>query len=117
MGVTERLVALDLPIPFEEGDVRREELVGQIIEANKVVTKFEAEIALIKSKMKPFVEERETALADLTRGIPKLVNCKETIYWEENRVETVRLDSLEKLNDRVINSNDHQHRSDDVDVE
>lgn len=43
--------------------------------------------------------------------------CKETIFWDENRVETIRLDCAERLPDREINEEDRNCHTDDVDVE
>ena len=43
--------------------------------------------------------------------------CKETIFWDENRVETIRLDCAERLPDREINEEDRNCHIDDVDVE
>lgn len=85
MSVTERIVMKDLYVPFEEGNDRREDLVNTIIEKNMKITALESKIALLKSEMKPLVEDRDDAIDDLTKGEKHSVRCKESIFWEIGR--------------------------------
>jgi hypothetical protein len=117
MSITERLVNKELYVPFEDDDPERATLVNEIIENQTEIIRLESEIALLKAQMKPHTEDLDNALNGLTKGQKKFTACKESIFWDENRIETVRLDTLEKLPNREINEEDRKCHTDDVDVE
>lgn len=94
--------------PMVPDSPERKSLVDALLRNYAAVEELQGRISALREAQKPMNKLIDEALHDLSQGCERKVMIQEKIFWDEDRVETIVVDTAELLPDRQITEDDRQ---------